>query len=142
MDDVELRAALGQRIAEEVDAQFSQYRGAVSARISVLSTEMEAAMKQLDADIEAKAKPIIEARSVKFAQQLARGQDLIGAWGRAALFGTFLLAGVGGAARIGLAWTEQQFRWQVAKETRRSPDRLPPSGAPSINSTVGAAVSH
>ena len=32
MDDVELRAALGQRIAEEVDAQFSQYRGAVSAR--------------------------------------------------------------------------------------------------------------
>ena len=50
MDDQELRAALGQRIAEEVDAQFSQYRGAVSARLSVLSTEMETAMKQLDAD--------------------------------------------------------------------------------------------
>ena len=115
MDDVELRAALGKRIAEEVDAQFSQYRGAVSARLSVLSTEMETAMKQLDAEIEAKAKPIIEARSVKFAEQLARGQDLIGAWGRAFLFGTFLLAGVGAAAWIGLAWTEQQFRWQVAK---------------------------
>ena len=115
MDDQELRAALGQRIAEEVEAQFSTYRGAVSARLSVLSTEMEAAMKQLDADVEARAKPIIESRSAKFAAQLARCQDLIGAWGRAALFGTFLLAGVGAAAWIGLAWTEQQFRWQVAK---------------------------
>ena len=115
MDDEQLRAELGKRITEEVDAQFSAYRGEVSARLSVLSTEMETAMKKLDAEIEAKAKPIIEGRSVKFAQQLARGQDLIGAWGRAALFGTFLLAGVGAAARIGLAWTEQQFRWQVAK---------------------------
>ena len=115
MDDEQLRAELRKMIDEEVAAQFSQYRGSVSAQLTVLSTELDADMEKLNADLKARAKPILEAHSVKFAAQLARGQDLIGAWGRAALFGTFLLAGVGAAARIGLAWTEQQFRWQVAK---------------------------
>ena len=99
-------------------------------------------MKQLDADIEAKAKPIIEARSVKFAQQLARGQDLIGAWGRAALFGTFLLAGVGGCRtdRSCLDRTAIQMAGRKERGDRRTDCR--PASAPSINSTVGAAVSH
>ena len=118
MDEAELRAALDERISDEVEAQFSAYRGRVNARLSVLSTEMEAAMKQLEADIEARAKPIIESRAAKYAEQLARGQDLIGAWGRALLFGTFLLAGVAAAAWIAMGWTELQFRWQVAKSAQ------------------------
>ncbi len=115
MDDAQLRAVLRGLIAEEVAAQFSAYRGSVSAQLTVLSTELDADMKKLNADLKAKAKPILEAHSLKFAGQLARGQDLIGAWGRAFLFGTFLLAGVGAAAWIAIAGTEQQFRWQVAK---------------------------
>ncbi len=50
MDDAQLRAELRGLIAEEVDAQFSAYRGSVSAQLTVLSTELDADMKKLNAD--------------------------------------------------------------------------------------------
>ncbi len=115
MDDEELRAELRGLIAKEVAAQFSHYRGIVSAHLSTLAAELDDDVKKLNAKLRAEAEAIIGSRSVKFAEQLARAQDLIGGWGRAVLFGAFLLAGVGAAAWIGIAWTEQQFRWQVAK---------------------------
>ena len=47
MDDEQLRAALRGLIAQEVHQQLSQYRGAVSAELKFMDTELETGLKAL-----------------------------------------------------------------------------------------------
>ena len=115
MDDEQLRAALRGLIAEEVHQQLSQYRGAVSAELQFMDTELETGLKAITGKFNSLGNEIRESHAESVREGITQAQGIVGVWGRALLSGAFIFAGIGAAAWIGIAWTEQQFRWHVAK---------------------------
>ena len=115
MDDAELRAELRGLIAEEVHQQLSQYRGAVSAELKFMDKELETGLKAIKSKFNSLGNEIRESHAERVREGITQAQGIVGVWGRALLFGAFIFAGIGAAAWIGIAWTEQQFRWQVTK---------------------------
>ena len=115
MDDEQLRAALRGLIAQEVHQQLSQYRGAVSAELKFMDTELETGLKAIKGKFNSLGNEIRESHAESVREGITQAQGIVGVWGRALLSGAFIFAGIGAAAWIGIAWTEQQFRWQVAK---------------------------
>ena len=115
MDEEQLRAALRGLIAEEVHQQLSQYRGAVSAELKFMDKELETGLKAIKGKFNSLGNEIRESHAESVREGITQAQGIVGVWGRALLSGAFIFAGIGAAAWIGIAWTEQQFRWQVTK---------------------------
>ena len=115
MDDEQLRAELRGLIAEEVHQQLSQYRGAVSAELKFMDKELETGLKAIKGKFNSLGNAIRESHAERVREGITQAQGIVGVWGRALLSGAFIFAGIGAAAWIGIAWTEQQFRWQVTK---------------------------
>ena len=115
MDEEQLRAELRGLIAEEVHQQLSQYRGAVSAELKFMDKELETGLKAITGKFNSLGNEIRESHAESVREGITQAQGIVGVWGRALLSGAFLFAGIGAAAWIGIAWTEQQFRWQVTK---------------------------
>ena len=110
MDDDQLRAELQKMIAREVRAYLTAYRAAGTAELSTLGAELKSEMGQL-ADNLRKQRAEVEAAFAVPGQV----DHVVRTWGRAILTGALMFAALAGAAWIAIAWTEQQFRWQVAK---------------------------
>ena len=110
MDDEQLRAELQKMIASEVRAYLSTYRSAGTAELSKLGAELKSEMGQL-ADNLRKQRAEVEAAFAVPGQV----DHVVRTWGRAILTGALMFAALAGAAWIAIAWTEQQFRWQVTK---------------------------
>ena len=110
-----LREELRKRIAQEVHAQFSAYRGAVSAELAFMDQELDDGLRAVHDKFTSVGAEILESHALRVTRGIERAQAIIGTWGRAVLLGALLFAGIAAAAWIGIAWTEQQFRWQVAK---------------------------
>ena len=110
MDDEQLRAELQKMIAREVRAYLTAYRAAGTAELSKLGAELKSEMGQL-ADNLRKQRAEVEAAFAVPGQV----DHVVRTWGRAILTGALMFAALAGAAWIAIAWTEQQFRWQVAK---------------------------
>ena len=115
MDGDQLREELRKRIAQEVHAQFSAYRGAVSAELTFMDQELDGGLRRVQDKFASVGAEILESHALRVTHAIARAQGLVGTWLRALLFGVCLFAGAAAAAWIAIAWTEQQFRWQVAK---------------------------
>ena len=115
MDGDQLREELRKLIAQEVQQQFSAYRGAVSAELTFMDQELDDGLRAVQDKFASAATEILESHALRVTRGIERAQGIVGTWGRALLFGAFLFAGIGAAAQLGIAWTEQQFRWQVAK---------------------------
>ena len=109
-DRNDARKELRKMIVSEIRTYLTTYRGAGTAELSKVGAELKSEMNRIANDLR-KERQEIEAA---FA---APGQvdHVVRTWGRAILTGAFMFAGVLGAAWLGIAWTEQQFRWQVAK---------------------------
>ena len=110
MDDEQLRAELQKMIAREVRAYLTAYRAAGTAELSKLGAELKSEMDRL-------ANNLRKQRAETEAAFAVPGQvdHVVRTWGRAILTGALMFAALAGAAWIAIAWTEQQFRWQVAK---------------------------
>ena len=115
MDDAGLRAELRKLIEHEVQQQLTQYRGVVNAELSVIGKKLKTDMEKVNEHFTSLANDILTSNKLRVAQGIEQAQGIVGTWVRAILFGAFILAGVVAAAWIAIAWTEQQFRWQVAK---------------------------
>ncbi len=139
MDDEQLRAALRGLIAEEVHQQLSQYRGAVSAELQFMDTELETGLKAITGKFNSLGNAIRESHAERVREGITQAQGIVGVWGRALLSGAFIFAGIGAAAWIGIAWTEQQFRWQVTKSAEIA-EQIAARRTPWTGSTAGAGA--
>ena len=110
MDAAQWRAELRTFIAEEVRQYLSTYRGAGTAELSRVGAELTSEMTRIAANLAKKREELVAALAVP-----GQVDHVVRTWGRAIFTGAFMLAGILGAAWLALAWTEQQFRWQVAK---------------------------
>ena len=97
-------------IASEVRAYLTAYRGAGTAELSKVGAELQREMMQIAHNLRQKRQEIEAVFAVP-----GHVDHVVRTWGRAILSGALMFAGVVAAAWIGIAWTEQQFRWQVAK---------------------------
>ena len=139
MDDEQLRAELRGLIAEEVHQQLSQYRGAVSAELKFMDKELETGLKAIKGKFNSLGNEIRESHAERVREGITQAQGIVGVWGRALLSGAFIFAGIGAAAWIGIAWTEQQFRWQVTKSAEIA-EQIAARRTPWTGSTAGAGA--
>ena len=119
MDAEQWRAELRTFIAEEVRQYLSTYRGAGTAELSRVGAELTSEMTRIAANLAKKREELVAALAVP-----GQVDHVVRTWGRAIFTGAFMLAGILGAAWLALAWTEQQFRWQVAKNQGRPSPRV------------------
>ena len=136
MDAEQWRAELRTFIAEEVRQYLSTYRGAGTAELSRVGAELTSEMTRIAANLAKKREELVAALAVP-----GQVDHVVRTWGRAIFTGAFMLAGILGAAWLALAWTEQQFRWQVAKNAEIE-ERIAAQDASWISSTEGPAAFH
>ena len=110
MDDEALRAALRTMVASEVRTYLTTYRGAGTAELSKVGAELKSEMNRIANELRKERQEIEAAFAVP-----GQVDHVVRTWGRTILTGALMFAGVVGAAWVAIAWTEQQFRWQVAK---------------------------
>ena len=80
-----------------------------------MDQELDTGLRAVQDKFTSAATGILESHTVRVNRGIERAQGIVGTWGLALLFGAFLFAGIVAAAQLGIARTEQQFRWQVAK---------------------------
>ena len=99
MDGDQLREELRKLIAQEVQQQFSAYRGAVSAELTFMDQELDDGLRAVQDKFASAATEILESHALRVTRGIERAQGIVGTWGRALLFGAFLFAGIGAAAQ-------------------------------------------
>ena len=87
----------------------------MSAELKFMDKELETGLKAIKGKFNSLGNAIRESHAESVREGITQAQGIVGVWGRALLSGAFIFAGIGAAAWIGIAWTEQQFRWHVAK---------------------------
>ena len=83
MDGDQLREELRKRIAQEVHAQFSAYRGAVSAELTFMDQELDGGLRRVQDKFASVGAEILESHALRVTRGIERAQGVVGTWGRA-----------------------------------------------------------